>query len=158
MSTQMSVVITVEGVLRKNTDGQEIPLGVDWVRTLASLRDGLRIFLTERDPADTEVWLAAKGITFDLVVRKTGDRLTQMRDLLFHWGYVVDYCVEPDPAIVVQLLREGYTVLGFFHPYYAKPEWRPDYDETVRPWDDLVRQAREDSTRHANDGRIRRTE
>lgn len=151
----MTTVVTVEGVLRKLTDGSRITSGIDLVASLAHDTDysGL-IFLTSGHAAEAEAWLDEQGISRDLVLGAREDRIDQLRKIRHEWGYPVDFVIEPDPAIARKLMEEGYTTLLFLHPAYSKPDWRPDHQFAVRPWDDLAQQVADHARLRAQDKRF----
>lgn len=136
------IVVTVEGVLRKLTDGSRITEGVELLHKLTADTgySGL-IFLTSKPAAETEEWLDLEGISRDLVLGAREDRAVQLRRIQHEWGYPIQMVIESDPAVAAELMREGYTTLLFLHPAYSKPEWRPDHEFAVTPWDLIRAQA-----------------
>ena len=149
----MSTVIFTDGVLRKS-DGQLLPDGIDLARKFS---DSIVCF---GQRADTAEWLGRQGLAADLVLDYAADDdpAELLKDLRFIYGHPVDMVITPDPQAVTQLLAEGYLVLGFFHPYFARPEWRPGYSGGIRPWDELSKQVADAARDHANDERLGRHE
>jgi hypothetical protein len=153
---KQTFVVTVEGVLRKITDGK--PINV-MLQMLMLLREGNTfIYLTEENATEVEEWLAIQGLPHDLVLGKNEDRVLQLRRIRHEWGYPIDVVIEPDPVIIAALINEGYTVLGCFHPAYARRQWRPDYKFEITPWEEVkavvdrdIAQQRTDENRKIKD-------
>jgi hypothetical protein len=148
-----NVVVTVDGVLRTLTDGKRINEGLELLQALDYANFEF-VFLTPKAQADTEDWLDQEGLGGGLVLGAREDRVAQLRKIRHEWGYPVDLVIEPDPAVAVELIREGHTVLLFAHPQYAKPDWRPDHKLGMTTWDEIVNLAHEDRTRRVTDVRM----
>jgi len=146
-------VIPVEGVIRKVTDGQPIVQMVELISSFAG--ENTFIYLTDEAANDTADWLNLHGLGHTLVLGRDADRLMQLRRIQHEWGYNVDFVIEPDPEVVAKLVEHGYPVLAFFHPYYSKREWRPDYKFEVTPWDDIKEGIVKQQAMRANDSRTR---
>ena len=153
----MSIIVTVEGILRRVTDGTGIPPGIYLIRQLAQ-HEALNsfVYLTRGgNPEEVEDWLDQQGLPYDMVLASwSEDPVKRIRAMQQQWGYTVEYIIEPDPALAAEFVREGWMTIGFFHPYYAKPEWRPDYQETVQPWASLSEQVANAAKMKATDKRI----
>jgi hypothetical protein len=50
----------------------------------------------------------------------------------------IQLVVGADPGPLAHLVSQGVTVAAFLSAEFARPNWRPDYDETPRTWDALV--------------------
>lgn len=152
-----TIVVTVEGVLRKLTDGSRIHEGVELVQRLSGegIGNNTIIHLTSGPASEAESWLDAHDIACDLVLGAREDRVLQLRRLRYEWGYPVMLVVEPDPDIAVDLMADGYTTMLFLHPEYAKPEWRPDHEHAMKTWDEIRDMRTKDIDRRVTD--VRRT-
>lgn len=153
---RQTFVVTVEGVLRKLTDGQPIVVALGLLESLG--QGNSFIYLTEEAAKETEEWLDDRGLSHDLVLGRHEDRVLQLQKIRHEWGYPIDAVIEPDPAVAAKLVEAGYTVLGFFHPHYARSSWRPGSKFEVTPWDDVkasviddLRQAREDARKQSRE-------
>lgn len=139
-----SVVMCVEGVLRKHVTDAPIPVGIALYHGLANTFNILLVSdLTSKELAR---WCSLEGLyrhaatevnegtiaNFDLDFR----RLQQVRNLR-NRGYSVDLVIEPNPSISAKLLTHGFNVMTFTHADYSLPQWRPDYEHKVRPWSDI---------------------
>lgn len=139
-----SVVITIEGVLKKHVTDSPIPVGIALYHGLASSFNVLLVCDMAKREADR--WCALEGLNrhagveynegviknFDLDSR----RLQQVKNLRQR-GYSIDIVIEPNPAVVVKLLDSGFNTMLYTHANYAMPQWRPDYEHRVRPWDEI---------------------
>jgi hypothetical protein len=152
----LTIVVTVEGVLRKLTDGQRLDSGVRLVQSLLVETAGSSalVAFTSKPAAETEEFLNLLGIQAALVLTAREDRVMQLRKIRQEWGYAVDYVIEPDPAIANDLAADGQTVLLFLSPAYAQPEWRPDYKAEITPWDAVKERVTADWIARAADKRM----
>jgi hypothetical protein len=131
-----TVVIVIDGVLRKVIGNDPIPDGLILFSALASKFSVVLLSAKDGDVA----WLAEQGVQYDMLFAyqdtSHADRVDTLR---FEYGYDIAFVVEPDPAQGAQLFKAGYTVLGFTHPYYSHPSWRPlDGSETpAETWTEL---------------------
>lgn len=152
-----TIVVTVEGVLRKLTDNSRITMAVDFLNRLT--REGTGdiniIYLTSKPAADTEAWLDEQGLARDLVLGVREDRVDQLRKIRHEWGYPVSMVIEPDPSVAVDLMAEGYTTLLWLSPAYSNPEWRPDHEFAIKPWGEITRHASESARQRAADVRLK---
>jgi hypothetical protein len=139
-----SYVITVEGVLRKLL-GQPLTEGIEFVRALVSERDSVVFLIESEDTKDAEEFLDRNGLRHDFILGRAVERPQQLHAIRHQWGYGIDVVIEPDPAVCAELVGEGFFVLGFFHPYFARAEWRPGYKPAITPWADLVQQVIDDT-------------
>lgn len=147
-----TIVVSIEGVLRKVTDGTRINEGCELLNELADRYT--RVFLTSGSCVEAEDWLDGQGIGYDLVLGTREDRVEHLRTIRYGYGYPVSLVVEPDPDLAIDIMAEGYTVLLFMHPAYAKPEWRPDHKDAVMSWDELKTLRRKDIDRRMTDVRV----
>lgn len=157
-----TIVVTVEGVLRKLTDGQRINEGVEFLLRLTNGYEATHpfnaVYLTAKPAKEVEEWLNSEDIGWDLVLGAQEDRVAQLRKIRYEWGYPVDFVIEPDPAIAANLTREGYTTLLFLHPHYAKAEWRPDHQFAARSFADIKAMHEQGLTQRMSDSRLRSAE
>lgn len=136
-----TALVVVDGVLRDHT-GRPIPEGV---RLYAALTEGYRVVVAVEDEAADEHWLTMHGLTgyqemvSDSPLSKRGGsiRIGQVEHLLGR-GQDVALVVDADPSNVAKVLARGITAALFSHPKFTRPEFRPDHDGGMRPWDDIV--------------------
>jgi hypothetical protein len=123
-----TVAISIDGVLRKIIGNDPIPAGLILFKALASQFAVVILTSKPGDPA----WLDEHGVKNDMIIPAEGrSRLSVINELKFEFGYTIDLVVEPDPEQAAKLFEAGFAVLGFFHPYYSHPEWRPDGSGSV---------------------------
>ncbi|WP_158812916.1 hypothetical protein [Streptomyces rimosus] len=157
----MNIAITIDGVLRNRETGGAINAGKALYQALA-LDHALYLLTEDRDPPATQQWLAFNGFTAHMRIVsppqtsravKPADVRLECLGHLTGTGMKVDLVVEPDPAVSVKLLARGYPVATLTLPHFAKPEWRPDYQQGLRPWSELVAETEAQAHAHATDPR-----
>lgn len=148
-----TIIVTVEGVLRKLTDGSRINEGVELVHRLSGedIGNNTILYLTSGPAAETEAWLDEHDLARDMVFGAREDRVMQLRRIRHEWGYPISMVIEPDPDTAADLMAAGHTVLLFMHPAYSRPEWRPDHKFTVTSWDEIRSLAKENKSRAIDD-------
>jgi len=140
-----SVVITVEGVLKKHVADAPIPVGIALYHGLANTFNVL--LAADMEKKELDRWCALEGLNKHAAVEhnegiiKSFDpdfrRLQQVKNLRQR-GYSIDLVIEPNPSIVVKLLEHGFSCMTYTHASYSMPQWRPDYQHKIRPWDDIL--------------------
>lgn len=139
-----SCVICVEGVLQKNVSYAPIPTGIALYHSLASVFNVLLV--SDSTHKELDYWLALEGLNRHSAVECNEGLRTFMDEdqrklhevnALRIRRYSIDLVVDPNPASSALLLVNGYSVLTFTHSSYALPQWRPDYQEVVKPWEEL---------------------
>ena len=155
-------VITVEGVLQKITTSAYIPLGLQLYHGLAETFNLLLVSDSSKEELD--YWLRLENLNKhgavvynDEFLQKFSVEERRQKQVvsLRNRGYNIDLVVEPDPAIASRLLFSGFSVLNFLHSAYAIPEWRPDYEEKVVPWNELEERVRQDAILKQKDERLK---
>jgi hypothetical protein len=142
--TVSSVVMCVEGVLRKHVTDAPIPVGIALYHGLANTFNVLLVSDLTRKELDR--WCALEGLNRHAAIKVNEGkyeyfepdyrRLNQVRDLRKD-GYFVELVIEPDPSKSVSLLNDGFNVMTFTHSSFAVPQWRPDYEHKVKPWSEI---------------------
>lgn len=139
-----SCVITVEGILRKYVTEATIPTGICLYHGLANTFNVL--LATDLEKAELDRWCSIEGLTRHAAVEYNEGTVSFMDpdfrrrfqvNSLRNRGYSIDLVIEPSPVIVTKLLMEGYTTMLFTHADYSLPQWRPDYEHKVRPWEEI---------------------
>lgn len=138
-------VIVVEGVLRQESGDGVVPQGELLYHALAQ---GNKVALVSNSLSEEKVayWLRINGFRdheylfsarVDDPFEVGGTRLRQVKSVSATQNSV-DLVIEPDPEIAARLMHEGVPTLLFMHPRYSRPEFRPDFEEKLTPWDALV--------------------
>lgn len=94
--------------------------------------------VTLHDPA---LFLAGNGFTDHVIVLQDGNRRGQLT-VLRNSGHDVRLYVDADPGMCAYALSVGIACLHFAQPAYLRPEWRPDYQISPRPWDEIDNEVR----------------
>jgi hypothetical protein len=152
-----TALILIEGVLRKAMGGQPIPEGVRLYSSLAVTGQVVLLSTaTRQDREQTEDWLELHGLTGHATVAwgDIGPRVS-LANMYRRGGYDVDLVVDPDPEQVRDLIAAGFNTLLFTHAQYAHPEWRPDTDPGVQPWDSITQQVADLARAKAADARLK---
>lgn len=144
-----SAILAVEGVLRQPAGGGPIAEGQILYGLLTQVFRVVLLAHTDSQPAELEHWLTSYGMRdHQFIVRADTARI----DAATRWGRPTVF-VTPDPAEAHAGYDQGLTVLLFIAPAYARPEFRPDYDHTPLPWQNLVEALETTSHLRDNDRR-----
>lgn len=150
-----TAVVVINGVLRKIVGEDPIKPGVMLFTALASLFS--TVLVGDRPRSDTE-WLDEQGIKYDMLHAVSGMSHTEVVNALrFDYGYNVSVVVEPDPEQAASLFDEGYTVLGYMHPSFSHPSWRPLHGpgSDAVPWTELRQVVMRDKLEKAAEERLK---
>lgn len=140
-----TVAIALDGVLRKPLDVEAQDFGASLL--FASLVENFRVVvLGTEDVARDEQFMMINGmikyVKIEPIRREDGPtdqarRLAQIRRLRAE-GYRFEFVVVPDPDLAEDCYRMGFPVLLYLHPTFSAEAFRPDSNEGLRPWNDLV--------------------
>jgi hypothetical protein len=154
-----TTLIPVDGVLRKLVAAAPIPEGIRLYQSLA--KTGSVILSAGHHERDqVEDWLELHGLVHHSFVDwwyaapSPVDRANALR----RQGYDIDLVVEPDPSAAAGLIEAGFNTMVFVHSQFSHPDWRPDTDPGVRPWDDITKQVADQARMKAADARLKGTE
>lgn len=151
----------VEGVLQTPISSAPIIAGINMYKGLAN--NFHIVLISDQDVDDLAYWLRLEGLKdHGKVISKDeslDDKTPEARRLyqcnsLRASGYSLEFVIEPNPSIAAELLRGGFTVLNYLHYSYALPQWRPDYEERTKSWEDLEREARVTRLMRTEDSRL----
>jgi hypothetical protein len=148
-----TALIAIEGVLR---DSSGLPIS-EGVRLLSAISSAYRVALASRDVDDDALWLQIEGIRDHQEIvedtpgylRGQDHRLSQIDHLLGR-GQEVTLVVDPDPGKVALVMHKGIVGVLFGHPKFSRPEYRPDHQHVVRPWDEMVAEIETQKVLEAN--------
>lgn len=135
----LTIVMVLEGVLRMpGTDGQ---YETGWALYQALAKNS-RLYLMSQHWTEeqTDTWLRQRNLSGHLGYLHTPDpgpagRIDALQRIR---SWRVSLVIEPDPACAAAEIEAGWNVLLHTHAAYSRPEWRPDYTSTPRPWDELT--------------------
>ncbi|RZU35991.1 hypothetical protein EV284_3474 [Streptomyces sp. BK022] len=140
-----TVAIVIEGVLMREvgdaviTQGQRLYWGLMESYKVALITD-------DTDVEPVQHWLKVNGFNKHPYLipahlkdpEDEGQRRLKQISRLRQAGCNVELVIEPNPQIAAYLMAHGIGVLNYLHPNYSNPRFRPDYQDTVTPWSELV--------------------
>ncbi len=140
-----TIAFAINGIARADIGGHPSPHARTLLHALADERYRLAALHDDAHSDTVARWLATEG--FPTVHyyqgRAIGDpdgpqrRALQLRRLV-QQGCTIDFVLECDPTNSAYLMGQGHRILHLMNPPFARPEFRPDYDGTMRPWDEIV--------------------
>ncbi|WP_157247859.1 hypothetical protein [Nonomuraea typhae] len=134
-------LLTVDGLLRDEASGAPIPTGRALYAAIASVH---RLALISDQPASP--WLELNGFTdhqFVLEAHPTDPddpairRLRQVERLRGQGAHIA-LLADPNPGVIAILASSGIPLLHYIHPAYARPEYLPDHEAALTPWQLMV--------------------
>lgn len=66
----------------------------------------------------------------------------------------VAFSIETDPNLAARMLHNGIPTLLLSNPFYDRPEFRPDAEKNVTPWESIVAELDSQRALLAKDSRI----
>lgn len=135
----MSVVVFVDGIMRRERDQSIIMEGVALYK---SLNETNRVILICEDAERTDIWLKTNNLAKKLddivgIVDTPLDRPKLLTVETIRSKGKIDYVVTEDTELARQLIEVGVPVLVFLNPRYTRPEFRPDGREGKKSWVDI---------------------
>lgn len=134
----LAAVMVVEGILRTPTGEGHYDTGWSLYQALAK---NSRLYLLSHSWTEEQcaLWLAKRHLHGHInylhqAVPGPAGRLEAL-DRLRSWR--IGLVLEPDPSCAAAELWAGWNTALITHAAYTQPQWRPDYDASPRPWDDL---------------------
>lgn len=136
----MSVLMFLDGVLRKNKDKSPIFEGLNLYRGMNEVN---RVIILAEDKEKADVWFKQNTLNAKLddiigpsTLLSDEPQLQQVIDCQVQGK--VELVVTADSDLAVKLLERGIPTLVFIHPKYTRPEFRPDAREGVRSWEAIT--------------------
>lgn len=141
-------IIHLEGVLVQGTDLKASP-PTKYGRALyeaLKTQFALLILSSQPDTALARAWLkresfAGYGSVFcrpdNTILDLVEWKVSKIREMQAE-SWPVMLFVDSDPASIRAAFLEGVPTALISAPRYARPEWRPDADRGIKPWDTLV--------------------
>jgi hypothetical protein len=136
----MSILMKVEGVLTNHL-GKPIHAGEHLYRVLVN--DNRLVLSSNRTYDDLARYTASRSLR-DWATLRGSEEVLPGVDL--YWRHIevekssgiLDFVVTNDPTIIEKCMAASIPALLFVHPTFMVPEYRPDSDSPVRPWDVMV--------------------
>ena len=153
---QMSVVIFVDGIMRRVRDQSIIMEGVALYK---SLNETNRVILVCDDAERTSVWLKTNNLAKKLddivaVVDTPLDNPNLLTIETIRSKGKIDYVVTEDTELARQLIEVGIPVLVFLNPRYTRPEFRPDGREGKKSWEIITEELDRQQGLYSEDPRL----
>jgi hypothetical protein len=144
----MLVVLSIEGVLSKSPDLRTEPPSIVGKVLFESLKDRHRVLLLSvgNDVELVRSWLlkerfknyaSVQCMPKNTALSVPAWKASVVREMLSE-GWDIAMFIDSDPKAVQSVFLEGVPSLLVASPQYARPEWRPDSERHIKPWDDLV--------------------
>lgn len=136
----MNIAMTIDGVLRQQLGAGPIAAGIQLYHNLYA-NNRLMLMSLHREVDD--VWLQDQDLTGYALLKQIDKRDLADGTLTYTIGQLrsagpLQLVIAADPSQLTPLFTQGLTVVSWFSPEYARPNWRPDFEGTPRPWDTLV--------------------
>jgi len=152
----MSVVVFVDGILRRERDQSIIMEGVALYK---SLNETNRVILVCEDAERTAIWLKTNNLAKKLddivaVVDTPLDRPRMLTVETIRSKGKIDYVVTEDTELARQLIEVGIPVLVFLNPRYTRPEFRPDGREGKKSWEVITEELDRQQGLYSEDPRL----
>jgi hypothetical protein len=152
----MSVVVFVDGILRRERDQSIIMEGVALYK---SLNETNRVILVCKDAERTAIWLKTNNLAKKLddivaVVDTPLDRPKLLTVETIRSKGKIDYVVTEDTELARQLIEVGIPVLVFLNPRYTRPEFRPDGREGKKSWEVITEELDRQQGLYSEDPRL----
>ncbi|MEV4575973.1 hypothetical protein AB0K16_22275 [Nonomuraea jabiensis] len=136
------VAMVVDSVIRDENLDAPIPAGVKLYDAFAQ---SYRVVLIN-DTSVHPVWFPMNGfINHQAIIERRpedpGDpaiRRIRQIERMRATGLAPDLLIEPDPMVVAAVIHTGVPTLHYVDPPYVRPEFHPDYQETIVPWEKMV--------------------
>jgi len=152
----MSVVMFVDGIIRRERDQSIISEGSKLYKTL---NENNRVVLVTKDAERTEIWLKMHnlGTKLDDIQEIVDTPLPEpelMTVEVIRSQGKIDYVITDNSVLAKRLLESGFQVLVFLNPRYARPEFRPDGREGKKSWEEITEEIDKQQGLYSEDTRI----
>jgi hypothetical protein len=136
----MSVVVTFNGIIRRDRDQSMITEGTHLYR---SLNETNRVLLLTDNRERTDIWLKTNNLSKKIddiieVSDPTAPNAVFREIESIRSKGKIEFVVTDDPDLAKSLLEVGIPVLVFLNPKYTRPEFRPDTRTGVRKWEEIT--------------------
>lgn len=141
-------IICLEGVLVEGTDLKASPPTKTGRGIHEAFKSQYQILLLSTDPSHelARAWLKREyisgfGTVFcrpeNTILSPVDWKVSKIREMQAE-GWPVMLFVDADPTAIRAALLEGVPTALITTPRYSRPEWRPDSERNIKPWDSLV--------------------
>lgn len=141
-------IIALEGVLVDGVDLKASPPTKHGKLFYAALKSQYQTLILSTDPSHelARAWLKREGITgfgsvfcrpANTILSPVDWKVSKIREMQSE-GWPIALYADSDPASIRAAFLEGVPTALLASPRYSRPEWRPDAERAIRPWDSLV--------------------
>lgn len=141
-------IVSMEGVLVEGPDLKSSPPTKNGRVFYEALKSQYQILLLSTDPSQelARSWLKREHISgfgsvfcrpSNTILSPVDWKAAKIREMQAE-GWPVMLYVDADPAAVKAAFLEGVPTALITTPRYSRPEWRPDSERNIKPWDSLV--------------------
>lgn len=157
-----TAVLVVDHILRDAEHQHALDFGKRLYLGLSSVM-GVALIAEKMTESQYDYFMKIEGLKKPPYVFTSEDRfspdpieqrkaqLAKLRRLGCH----IDFVIEPDGHVAVELITAGYKVLSFIQPLYSRSDFRPDYRSETMPWDQLVAELEQQRLLKASDPRTK---
>lgn len=98
------------------------------------------------DINDIEHWLQVNALKRHTLILHREPEQAHLDDLMLRrthlgeWrgqGFDVALYVTSSPSVAAAMMNQGCPALLLAHPQFARPEYRPDHQAAMRPWNEI---------------------
>lgn len=145
---QPLAVVCLEGLLVDGTDLKSSPPTRHGRLFYEALRSQYQILIVSCDPSTelARAWLKREHVVgystvycrpSNTILSPVDWKVSRIREMQSE-GWPVGLYVDSDPSSVRAAFLEGVPTVLVTSPRYGRPEWRPDAERGIKPWDALV--------------------
>lgn len=136
----MSIIVTFNGIIRRDRDQSMITEGTHLYR---SLNETNRVLLLTDNRERTDIWLKTNNLSKKIddiieVSDPTAPNAVFREIEAIRSKGKIEFVVTEDPELAKDLIEVGIPVLVFLNPKYTRPEFRPDGRPGVKSWDKIT--------------------
>ena len=141
-------IIVLEGVLLDGSDLKASPPTKHGPLFYAALKSQYQTLILSTSPSHelARAWLKREGMTgcgsvfcrpSNTMLSPVDWKVSKIREMQSE-GWPIALYADSDPASIRAAFLEGVPTALLASPRYGRPEWRPDAERTIRPWESLV--------------------
>lgn len=158
-----TIAFAISGVLRAEVGSGIIHSGMRLYKSIIDHGFTVELLSDSMDTASDNHWLSVNGfyehahvlaaevVDDDLVATRLRQAKIIRADLQSDLQFIVDH----DLRVIEAAFTEGIPCLAFLLPKYQRPEFRPDFSDKPRAWDDVVAEVDRQREMKAKDHRVR---
>lgn len=141
-------IVCLEGLLVEGTDLKASPPTKHGRMLYEALKSQYQLLVITTDPSIelARAWLKREHLTGfgsvycrpnDTVLSPVDWKMSKIREMQSE-GWPVMLYVDSDPASIRAAFLHGVPTALVASPKFGRPEWRPDVERGIKPWEELV--------------------